>query len=116
MRWAIVWNRNNQLAEGSITRYFEDSNWKYLKTQDDFVNHYCDKICRFGYQNKYMTFTIDITLEGGRRYDLILATQSTGGARVLNYLKDAVSFVTTQTIDDAFSVTVGDKTDLDSYM
>ena len=116
MTWAIVWNRNNQLAEGSITRYFGDSNWKYLKTQDDFVNHYCNKIHQFGYQNKYMTFTIDITVEGGRRYDLILATQSVGGARVLNYLKDAVSCVTTQTIDDAFSVTVGDKTDLDSYM
>jgi hypothetical protein len=52
----------------------------------------------------------------GKRYDLILATQSSGGANVLNGLKKAVGYVNTEMINSAFSVIVGDKQDLDSFM
>jgi hypothetical protein len=96
--------------------YFGDDDWKSLNSQEDFVNDYCMKIEKLGYSNKYKTFPIDVIQEGGNRYDLILATQSAGGANILNDLKKVVSSVTTQTIDDAFSVAVGDRTDLDSFI
>jgi three-Cys-motif partner protein len=114
--WAIVWNRSNKQSEQKLTSYFGDNGWKKLKTQDEFVHHYCGKIEKLGYNHKYKTFTIDVIQEGGRRYDLILATQSSGGTNVLNDLKRAVTSVTTETIDSAFSVMVGAKTDLDSFM
>lgn len=116
MTWAISWNKNKKLSEKAIMNYFGDDNWKSLNSQEDFVNDYCMKIEKLGYSNKYKTFPIDVIQEGGNRYDLILATQSTGGANVLNDLKKVVSSVTTQTIDDAFSVAVGDRTDLDSFI
>jgi hypothetical protein len=87
-----------------------------LETQDEFVDHYCGKIEKLGYNHKYKTFTIDVIQEGGRGYNLILATQSPGGTNVLNDLKKAVNSVTTETIDSTFSVMVGAKTDLDSFM
>jgi hypothetical protein len=116
MTWAIGWNRSNKLAEDKLTTYFGDNSWRNLRTQDDFVDHYCRKIEKLGYLHKYKTFTIDVIQEGGRRYDLILATQSSGGANVLNDLKKVVNSVTTETINSAFSVTVGAKKDLDSFM
>ncbi len=114
--WAIVWNRDNKRAEYKLTAYFGDDRWKKLRTQDDFIGHYCGKIEKLGYRHKYKTFAIDVIQDGGRRYHLILATQSSGGANILEALKKGVSSVTTETIYSAFSVTVGAKKDLDSFM
>jgi hypothetical protein len=116
MTWAINWNRDNQTSQKSLTIYFGDDEWKNLETSQDFVHHYCKKIQQFGYLHKYKTFTIDVLQQGRTKYHLILATQSTGGANVLKELRNSVSYVTTETINDAFSVTVGAKTDLDSFI
>jgi hypothetical protein len=68
-----------------------------------------------GYLSKYKTFTIDVIQAGGRRYDLILATQSAGAAKVFRDLRERVKSVTTQLLDEGFSVTVGEQSDLDSF-
>jgi three-Cys-motif partner protein len=109
MTWAMVWNKNNKLAEDKLTTYFGDNGWKKLRTQDDFVNHYCGKIQKLGYHENYKTFTIAVIQEGGKRYDVILATQSPGAANVLRDLKIVVGTVNTETINSAFAVTVGAK-------
>lgn len=116
MTWAIVWNRNKKLSEGPITTYFGDERWKGLGTQDDFVRHYCQKIEELGYMNKYQTFTLDVIQKGGKRYDLILATQSSGGAHVLRDLQQKVKAVTTDLLRSAFSVAVGKQIDLSSFI
>jgi three-Cys-motif partner protein len=116
MTWAIVWNKNNKMADRSLEKYFGDKGWKGLGGQDDFVDYYCKKIEQFGYSNKYRTFTIDVIQEGGMRYDLILATQSSGGANVLRALRNRVKAVSTQLLESAFSVAVGEQKDLDSFL
>jgi hypothetical protein len=64
----------------------------------------------------YFGDSVAVIQEGGKRYDVILATQRSGGANVLNDLKKVVDSVNTETINSAFSVTVGAKQDLDSFM
>jgi three-Cys-motif partner protein len=115
MTWAIVWNRNNKVAESKLTSYFGDERWKQLETQEQFVQHYCKKIQEFGYMNRYQTFTLDVIQKGGKRYDLILATQSKGGANVLQALQQRVKAVTTDLLRSAFSVAVGREVDLMSF-
>jgi three-Cys-motif partner protein len=115
MTWAIMWNRNNELAEDSLTKYFGNTGWKNLRGSEEFVEHYCKQIQQYGYINKYKTFTIDVIQEGGRRYDLILATQSPGASNVLTALKERVKLVNTGLLGKAFSVTVGEQSDLHSF-
>jgi hypothetical protein len=79
-----------------------------------FVSHYCRKIEQLGYSNKYKTFQIDVFTKGGRRYDLILATQSPGAANVLKYLKKHLSYITTESLHNLFSVSIGKQSVLDS--
>ena len=115
MTWAIVWNQNKKLSEGALTEYFGNTEWKNLAGPDAFVQYYCKQIEQLGYRDKYKTFTIDVIREGGQRYDVILATQSRGGANVFSDFKKRVESVNTWLLDKAFSVTVGEKLDLDSF-
>ena len=96
MTWARVQNRNNKLAEDKLTTYFGDSGWKKLRTQDDFV--VLRKNPKITISSQIQAFTIAVIQEGGKRYDVILATQSSGGANVLNDLKKVVDSVNTETI------------------
>jgi hypothetical protein len=64
MTWAIVWNKSKTNA---LSAFFGDDGWKTLKEQEDFVSYYCNKIEQVGYTNKYKTFPIDVTIEGGKK-------------------------------------------------
>lgn len=115
MTWAVVWNRDNDQSQESLNAFFGDPRWRGLKTADDYVNFYCGKIQELGYMNKYKTFTIDVLQDGGRRYDLILASQSPGASNVLTALQKRVKAIDTDLLRGAFSLAVGKDMDLDSF-
>jgi len=115
MTFAIVWNRDNEQSKKSLNDFFGDTEWQKLSKQEEYLKHYCSKIESLGYKDKYKTFTIDVIMDGGRRYDLILATQSTGGANVLKDLQERVKSVTPDLLRDAFEATVGKQREIDSY-
>jgi len=114
MTWAIVWNRDNDQSQESLNEFFGDSKWRNFQSADEYVTYYCSKIQELGYMNKYKTFTIDVVQEGGRRYDLIIASQSPGAANVLTALQKRVKAIDTDLLRGAFSVAVGKNMVLDS--
>jgi three-Cys-motif partner protein len=116
MTFAIVWNRDNEQSKKSLNEFFGDTEWQKLNKQEEYLKYYCDKIESLGYMNKYKTVTIDVIMDGGRRYDLILATQSLGGVNVLRDLKERVKAVTPDLLHDAFEATVGNQREIDSYV
>jgi len=115
MTWAIVWNKSNKLSKKRLTNYFGDESWQKLDTQDEFLNHYRSKIEQLGYMKKYKTVVIDVLLHGGKRYDIILASQSHVAAKIFDSIKKQVNSVKNQTLDNAFGVTAGKQIDLDYY-
>ena len=115
MTFAISWNRNMAQSSNSLSEYFGDDEWRSISNQDDLVKYYCSKIEKMGYKNRYKAFTIDILQSGGRRYDLILASQSPGAANVFSYIKRVMASIDTKLLEDAFSVCVGKRVDLDSF-
>ena len=111
----INWNRSNKRTEKSLSILFGNDDWQHLRSEQEFVDYYCSKIAQYGYINKYKAFSIDVEYLDGQRYDIILASQSPGAANVLGDIRKALSHVTTDMLDGAFSTAVGDQLDLDSF-
>jgi three-Cys-motif partner protein len=115
MTWAIVWNKSNKLSKKRLTQYFGDESWQNLGSQDEFLNHYCRKIEQLGYDKKYKTIVIDVLFHGGKRYDIILASQNPAAARIFGYIQKQVTSIKNTTLENALTVTAGKQVDLDYY-
>jgi three-Cys-motif partner protein len=115
MTWAVRWNKEIEQSEPKLNAFFGDKAWKSLATGDELLSHYCRKIESMGYLSKYKTFSIDVLQEGGRKYHLILASQSPGAGNVFTHLQNRVKAINTDLLKAAFSVAVGGQRDLDSY-
>jgi three-Cys-motif partner protein len=95
----INWNRSIKHTEKSLSSLFGSDDWRQLRSEEEFVNHYCNKITQFGYTNKYKTFSIAVEYLEGHRYDVILASQSPGAANVLRDIKKGLSHVSTDMLE-----------------
>jgi three-Cys-motif partner protein len=115
MTWEIMWNRTIKNSKQTLNAFFGDDHWESIKDGNELVNYYCNKIKTFGYKNKYNTFIIDVFTTSGKRYNLILASQSFGAGRVFNDLQKRVNAVTTECLQGAFDVTVRKKRDLTEF-
>jgi three-Cys-motif partner protein len=115
MTWGIKWNMTMEKSKTTLNDFFGDKEWQSIENNTEIVGYYCDKIKRFGYKNKYKTYTIDVTTTSGNTYNLILASQSPGAGNVFTDLQKRVNEVTTDCLEDAFNVTVGKTTDLTKF-
>ena len=115
MTFAISWNKSMKQSSDTLNEYFGDNGWAKMTTQEELVNYYCSKIEKLGYNSNYKTFTIDVLQSGGQRYDLILASQSSGAGKIFGYMKKIMSTIDIKLLQDAFSVCVGSNLDLDSF-
>jgi len=115
MTWGIKWNMTMEKSKKTLNDFFGDKEWQSIENNTEIVCYYCDKIKRFGYKNKYNTYTIDVSTISGNTYNLILASQSPGAGNVFTDLQKRVNEVTTDCLKDAFDVTVGKTTDLSKF-
>ncbi|MDR4512329.1 MAG: three-Cys-motif partner protein TcmP [Nitrososphaeraceae archaeon] len=115
MTWGIVRNKNIIQSRPKLNKFFGDIHWQSLSKQDDFVEYYCKKIQKFGHYKKYKTYNIAIENLKGNRYDLILATQSEGGANVLNDLRKKIESINPKMIEGAFSVARGEQRQISEF-
>jgi three-Cys-motif partner protein len=115
MTWAVTWNKEIEKSEAKLNKFFGDTKWRNLNTGDDLLSYYRSKIESLGYLPKYKTYSIDVLQDGGRKYHLILASQSEGAGNVFSDLQNRVKAIDLKMLRDAFSVAVGDQKDLDSY-
>jgi len=115
MTWGIKWNTTMEKSKKTLNDFFGDKERQSIENNTKIVDYYCNKIKRFGYKNKYHTYTIDVSTTSGNTYNLILASQSPGAGNVFTDLQKRVNEVTTDCLKDAFDVTVGKTTDLSKF-
>lgn len=101
--------KTTKMQETGLTEFFGDEGWKTKNDGDALLEYYCQKIASYGKKVE----VIGVYNEGKTRmYDLIFATRSGGGNKVIKDMKKIMEQTSTKAIRTAYKVIIGKQTQL----
>lgn len=112
----IAWNKENALTNESIketlNEFFGNDSWQKYQDGNALAELYKKQMGQF----KKRTYLIPVYQTGERKlYDIIIATNSTGGGNVIDAAREIMDVTTTELFRDALKVVTGKTTDLTDY-
>ncbi len=97
----------------TLNDFFGDNTWTQLATGDELLNRYLEKMGEF----KEHIFDIPVFRTGiSKLYDILIATNSTGGRNIMSDATDIMRVTSTQMMEDAMKVITRKSNDLTSWM
>lgn len=116
MTYSIALNKenatDNDATATSLNEFYGNSNWLVCKDGNALVELYKTQLEQY----KKRVYTIPVFQTGERKlYDILIATNSTGGGNVIEYARKIMNVTTTELFRDALKVVTKKTTDLTQF-
>ncbi len=96
-----------------LGNFLGDNSWQQCKNECQIIEKYVEKIKKL---KKYVLVIPVYRTKDYKQYDLILATDSRGGEKVLTYLKDRLDSITTELIKNVSATASGRLRSLNEFL